>query len=69
MRLILNSREQFAYAIRRLGWYQPLGARPSEWVNRWNLCHDVTSDERRAAVWHLCDRPLFEVRRVEVSDE
>ncbi len=48
------------YTVRELGWYQPPHG---------DRTRDETGDGRRAAVWHLCDRPLFEVRRVEVSDE
>ena len=47
----------------------PSGERRAEWIEWWDLCQDEVADEQRAAVWHLCDRPLFEVIRVEVSDE
>jgi hypothetical protein len=47
----------------------PTGDRHPEWVEWWDLCQDETTDEERAAVWGLCDRPLFEVLRVGVSDE
>jgi hypothetical protein len=43
--------------------------RQSEWIEWWDLCQDEVTDEQRAAVWQQCDRPLFEVIRVEVSDE
>jgi hypothetical protein len=43
--------------------------RQAEWVEWWDLCQDEASDEQRTAVWSLCDRPLFEVIRVEVSDD
>jgi hypothetical protein len=47
----------------------PAGDRRAEWVEWWDLCQDETTDEQRTAVWGLCDRPLFEVLRVEVGDE
>ena len=47
----------------------PTRNRRQEWVEWWDLCQDEVTDEQRAAVWELCDRPLFEVLRVEVSDE
>ncbi len=40
-----------------------------EWIEWYDLCQDELSDDQRAAVWNLCDRPLFEVIRVEVSEE
>ncbi|MBN9119943.1 MAG: hypothetical protein J0I06_12405 [Planctomycetes bacterium] len=47
----------------------PTRNRCREWVEWWDLCQDEATDEQRAAVWALCDRPLFEVLRVEVSGE
>ncbi len=47
----------------------PTRNRRREWVEWWDLCQDETTDEQRAGVWELCDPPLFEVIRVEVSDE
>ena len=47
----------------------PATDRRAEWLEWYDLCQDELSDDQRAAVWNLCDRPLFEVRRVEVSDE
>ena len=47
----------------------PANQRRGEWVEWYDLCQDELSDDQRAAVWNLCDHPLFEVLRVEVSDE
>jgi hypothetical protein len=47
----------------------PAVNRRQEWVEWWDLCQDEATEEQRVAVWGLCDRPLFEVLRVEVSDE
>jgi hypothetical protein len=46
----------------------PASDRRLEWVEWWDLCQDEATDEQRAAVWALCDQPLFEVLRVEVND-
>jgi hypothetical protein len=57
--------------IEQLGLPLPLPTRNhrQEWVEWWDLCQDETTDEQRAGAWALCDQPLFEVLRVEVSDE
>jgi hypothetical protein len=47
----------------------PTRNRRQDWVEWWDLCQDEATDEQRAAVWELCDQPLFEVIRAEVSDE
>lgn len=56
--------------LERLGLPLPLPTRnrQSDWVEWWDLCQDEATDEQRAAVWNLCDQPLFETLRVEVSD-
>ncbi|MBP3960203.1 hypothetical protein J8F10_33670 [Gemmata sp. G18] len=41
----------------------------TDWAEWWDLCQDEVTDEQREAVWGACDQPLFEVIRVEVSDE
>lgn len=52
-------------------WWEPNPAREPrrEWVEWWDLCQDEATDEQRAALWAVCDQPLFEVLRVEVSDD
>ncbi|MCI0701768.1 MAG: hypothetical protein L0241_11850 [Planctomycetia bacterium] len=46
----------------------PASDRRLEWVEWWDLCQDEATEDQRAAVWEVCDQPLFEVLRVEVSD-
>ena len=48
----------------------PTGFRLDEWREWWDLCQDETTDDQRAAAWALfAGQPLFEVCRVEVTDE
>ena len=62
-------REELAHSSRLPLPLPSSGTPATEWVEWWDLCQDETTDEKRTAVWELCDRPLFEVIRVEVSDE
>jgi hypothetical protein len=58
---------------RRLGWLTLRAERlvnlRAEWAEWYDLCQDDATDEQRAGVWELCDEPLFEAVRVEVSDD
>jgi hypothetical protein len=58
-------------ALAGLGFALPVPdhTRRADWLEWYDLCQDEATDAQRAAVWDRCDRPLFEVVRVEVTDE
>jgi hypothetical protein len=48
----------------------PTGFALAQWREWWDLCQDEATAAQRAAAWALfADRPLFEVLRVEVTEE
>lgn len=65
------STEEGRAALAVLGFPLPVpdSDRRADWLEWYDLCQDESSAEQRAAVWAACDRPLFEVLRVDVRDE
>ncbi|MBM3979067.1 MAG: hypothetical protein FJ304_02045 [Planctomycetes bacterium] len=57
-------------ALAALGFPLPVpdADRRADWLEWYDLCQDDSGDDHRAAVWDLCDQPLFEVLGVTVRD-